>query len=322
MTESGTARHRADAAPLSTATRHALRRVIVFLNGKGGTGKTTSVANLASLYAEAGYRVLAIDFDPQGNLGLDLGYTAAGLSDGGAQVASCLAFGQPDRLSPINNVRERLDVLAGGPHLSTLLASLLAKPYEQRLRSLAESLAQIAHMYDLVLIDCPPNIEVLQEVALAASHYLVIPTKSDAASRIEGVQQVAERFEQIRNTINPDLHLLGVYLFAVGTSATRVRQAARSSLDELLGGVAPVLDSSIRFLEAAAFDAREGGQVAHEVEREIAKGPKWWQKLRNPGESPGETLAASAATLAQDFQALAAELLAEMAKAEGGALSA
>ena len=62
--------------------RAALRRTIAVLNGKGGVGKTSLTANLSGLFADAGYRVLAIDLDPQGNLGNDLGYLGAGLGDG------------------------------------------------------------------------------------------------------------------------------------------------------------------------------------------------------------------------------------------------
>ena len=64
--------------------RPALRRTIAVLNGKGGVGKTSLTANLSGLFADAGYRVLAIDLDPQGNLGNDLGYLGAVLGDGGA----------------------------------------------------------------------------------------------------------------------------------------------------------------------------------------------------------------------------------------------
>jgi chromosome partitioning protein len=88
------------------------------VNGKGGVGKTSLTANLAGLYAAAGYRTLAIDLDPQGNLGDDLGYLGAGLSDNGAELVDALRARRAYR--PLRDVRPGLDVLAGGPVLSEL----------------------------------------------------------------------------------------------------------------------------------------------------------------------------------------------------------
>jgi len=58
--------------------REALGRVVAIANGKGGVGKTSLATTLAGMAAEAGYKILIIDLDPQGNVGKDLGYTGAG----------------------------------------------------------------------------------------------------------------------------------------------------------------------------------------------------------------------------------------------------
>src|SRR3954463_13721817 len=96
----------------SAAGTDVLSRCIAVVNGKGGVGKTSLTANLAGLYAAAGYRTLAIDLDPQGNLGDDLGYLGAGLSDDGAGLVDALRARRAYR--PLRNVRAGLDVLAGG----------------------------------------------------------------------------------------------------------------------------------------------------------------------------------------------------------------
>ena len=77
--------------------RAALHRTIAVLNGKGGVGKTSITANLGGLFSDAGYRVLLVDLDPQGNLGNDLGYLGAGLGDGGEALSAAGTAGTAPR---------------------------------------------------------------------------------------------------------------------------------------------------------------------------------------------------------------------------------
>ncbi len=129
----------------------------------------------------------------------------------------------------------------------------------------------------------------LQAGALEAARYVLIPTKTDDASRA-GLREVARRFAKARET-NPELTLLGVVLFGVNSSARRVVSSARTSLAGDLGGAAPVLDATIRHVEAAAVDARGRGQLVHELERDVHAAPKWYERLRSPGTGPVEALA-------------------------------
>ena len=294
--------------------RDVLRRTIAVINGKGGVGKTSLTANLAGLYAAAGYRVLAIDLDPQGNLGNDLGYLGAGLSDDGLGLQQAGAAGKP--LTAVAAVRPSLDVVPGGEQLHDLAAILQSRRLTGRggVDSLAAAVSAVAGQYDLVLIDCPPGSDVLQAGALEAARYVLIPTKTDDASRA-GLREVARRFAKARET-NPELTLLGVVLFGVNSSARRVVSSARTSLAGDLGGAAPVLDATIRHVEAAAVDARGRGQLVHELERDVHAAPKWYERLRSPGTGPVEALAGSAGALAEDYQRLAEQVLARMQELE------
>ncbi len=295
--------------------RAALRRTVAVINGKGGVGKTSVTANLAGLYADAGYRVCAVDLDPQGNLGNDLGYLGAGLADGGAELQRAASAGTAP--TPLVEVRPRLDVVAGGEQLHDLAAVLQSRRLTGRggVDSLVASLSAIAGGYDLVLIDCPPGSDVLQAGALEAARWVLVPTKTDDASRA-GLREVARRFVLARHS-NPDLALLGVVLFGVNSTARRVLASSRTSLSEDLGGAAPVLQATIRHVEAAAVDARGRGQLVHELERDIHAGPKWYERLRSPGHSQGaQQLAGSAGALASDYQALAEEVLSRIVDAE------
>jgi len=300
---------------VTTINRAALTRVIAVVNAKGGVGKTSVVATLAGLYAEAGYRTLAVDLDPQGNLGTDLGYLGAGLSDGGKSLSSAVFGGTP--LTPLRDVRPKLDVVPGGDQLHDLVAVLLSRRNKGRggVEDLAQSLAAVSGDYDIILIDCPPGSDVLQECALSAARWVLVPTKTDDASRA-GLREVARRFVAARAAGNPDLGLLGVILFGVGSAARRVLRQAREALEQDLGGAAPVLEATIRHVEAAAVDARSRGQLVHELERDVHAAPRWYERLRAGQGAKQEILAGSASALAADYQALAEEVLQRLVAAE------
>ncbi len=101
---------RLSSAP-GSMTGELMRRVVAIANGKGGVGKTSLTAGLAGLVANAGYRVLTVDADPQGNLRRDLGYPG---SDG-TELCSAVLHGQP--VEPLREVRPNLDCVPGGPAL-------------------------------------------------------------------------------------------------------------------------------------------------------------------------------------------------------------
>lgn len=297
--------------------RSRLRRTIAVINGKGGVGKTSCTANLAGLFAEAGYRVLAVDLDPQGNLGNDLGYLGAGLGDAGAGMhAAAIAGTAP---SPLPDVRPGLDVVPGGELLHDLAAVLQARRLSGRggVESLTAGLAALAGHYDLTLIDCPPGSDVLQAGALESARWVLVPTKTDDGSRA-GLGEVSRRFVAAR-TNNAELALLGVVLFGVNSNARRVQAQARALLEQDLGGVAPVLQATIRHVEASAVDARGRGQLVHELERVVLAGPKWYERLRSPDQHPQDTaVAGSVSALAGDYQSLAEEVLRRLIAAESG----
>ncbi|MGX6608465.1 hypothetical protein ACWKSP_41055 [Micromonosporaceae bacterium Da 78-11] len=106
------------------------------------------------------------------------------------------------------------------------------------------------------------------------------------------------------------------------SAAIRIRAAARQTIETELGAAAPVFDATIRHVEAAAYDIRERGQLAHELERVADAGPKWYERLRDGEDgvtAAAPRLAASSASLAGDYQALTAEVLAAIVRAEGAA---
>jgi chromosome partitioning protein len=295
----------------------AIPRVIAVGNGKGGTGKTSVVANVGGLAAAAGLRVLLIDLDPQGNLNRDLGYER---SDGRA-LRDALSDSRP--LPVTAGIRENLDVVQGGPGLFDLQGILFARMNRRDDAGsfadlLYSGLSAVADPYDLILIDTSPGEQLLVEGAFAVSTAVVITTRSDEAS-LDGVETTADRFVAAKSS-NPDLQLAGAVLFAVGVQSRRLERWVRTSLEEMLGEVAPVFRTRIRHQEGAAVDARKVGKLIHELESQVAEAHKARFAALRSGKVDGTSFHASRMDgLAGEYEALTEEILARLAEIEEGA---
>lgn len=277
-----------------------LANCIAVVNSKGGVGKTSIVANLAGTAAAGGWRTLAVDLDPQGNLARDLGYWHD--SDDGRGLAHALAEGQP--AVPRCSIRPGLDVLAGGRALTQLGDSggEMSPGVGTRLQS---ALLPLHDHYDLVVLDCPPASGPLQQAALAVAGFALIPTKADDAS-IDGLEGLAQHLSTVRETVNPGLRVLGIVLFDLGAGDKRLRTDARRELEALLDGLAPVLTAVIRHSRRAARDMRRDGKLASEYEHAARTGPRWVDDHKAPSFSTAAT------GLANDYQQLTDDVLAAM----------
>jgi chromosome partitioning protein len=319
------------------AVRPSLKRVIAFINGKGGTGKTTIVANMGGVLSEAhhrrqsGKRVLLIEMDPQGNIGLDLGTLGNSQYDEGASILhAVLGTGL---LNVMRDVRPNMDLIPGGRHLNDL-GNLLtisdgAERADRQLR-FVEAVAEIAAAYDWILVDCPPGEKQLQVLALALARWAVIPVSFDAASRY-GLERVAERFIDA-GPVNPDLDLLGLLMFKFNRADLRRartatgeeshqeggrRKAVREKLLELLQDQeieAPVFKAVISTSITAATVCREIGHLVFEIaDASAAKG--WRAQAAQLGGAPSaETVEA----LAVDYEDATVEIISRAKELEDG----
>ena len=150
-------------------------RIIAITNQKGGVGKTTTAINLSACLAEAGQRVLTVDFDPQGNatsgLGLEKGNidnTVYELLMGECQVGDCI----------MPSVQERLDVMPSDVDLSGAEIELLDMKDKENI--LKENLNLVKDNYDFIIIDCPPSLSLLKTVNL-------VQKKLNPELEVEGV---------------------------------------------------------------------------------------------------------------------------------------
>jgi chromosome partitioning protein len=294
-----------------------LERGLAVANGKGGCGKTSVAVNLAGVATLSGWRVLLVDLDPQGNVGDDLGYRRDGRSDGGEALHDAVLKRGRIPLEPLREVRPGLDVIPAGDFtedLSTLLQTRRNKApshdaAQAELLVLGEVLEAVAGDYHLVVIDCPPAGGVLLDAALAAVHWLLIPTRRDAGS-IQGLVRVAKRFHEVAGTVNPDLEVLGVVLFDFGVGHRRMVAEVRESLGASLGSVAPVFESFVRSAPKASGDMRNAGQLAYEYE--TAKARATSTAGARPWEPGAPRFGANAAGLAEDYKRLTDEVLGEV----------
>jgi cellulose biosynthesis protein BcsQ len=272
-------------------------KIIVFANGKGGVGKSSMSSAFAVAAARQGLRVLLIELDPQGNNAEDLGFIGTDIADDGRAQASAILNGAP--MAPSGSPRRNLFVVPGGDALEDVTEELYCQRRLARttgdltwLSMYASSLEQVYDDYDLIIMDVAPGSLVLQLQALVAADVVIVPSKSDPSSR-KGLRVIARRFSEAVQQ-NEALTLLGVVLFATGSSATRVKAVIREHLMGDLRGAAPVFETDIRHVEAAAVQARLRGMVPQELAKDKDLDP---------------SLRKSTTDLARDYQALTSEIL-------------
>lgn len=292
-----------------------IKNSIMVMNGKGGVLKTTLTAQICGLAAESGWRVLAVDLDPQANLARDLGYTSR--SDGGAGLLNSIVNGT--HLLPIVDVRPNLDAIAGGPELVKLSRHLELERASHPLGTLdhfERAIREIAGPYQLIVFDSPPGGEIIHLEALSTARAVVVPTQPDQGS-IDGLATVFRRLNEVRGGPNPDLQVLGVALGPVPSQSTRLRSETLKKLDALGNGKVHVFDTVVRSSQKIAVECRESGLLVHEYEREAAtaaaNAPKWFQ-LSSAERKQRKSFSSAADGLARDYQSLVQEILERFAE--------
>lgn len=208
---------------------------------KGGTGKTTTAAAIAHAAVFRGFKALAVDLDPQGNLSL---LTAANTSGSGSYG---LLQGEPAG-DLIQHTTCGLDVIPANWNLSTITSG------RGSARRLQKALQPLRRKYDLILIDTPPTAGELQYNALQAATGLIIPIQADIYD-LQSLYQITDTAKQIQKS-NPELKILGFVL-------TRFDQRSKitKKMQEIITGRAmeqgvPYLGSvrvGVSVREAAAF---------------------------------------------------------------------
>ncbi len=224
-------------------------RVYTLVNQKGGVGKTTTTINLGAYLAYYGQRVLLIDIDPQANTTSCLGVDKHSVRGGTYQA---LIGSSPVTTHILHNPRLKLSLLPASPSLAGAEVELVGELARERF--LKNALAQAIDRYDYTLIDCPPSLGLLTLNGLvAAQNGVIIPVQCEFLP-LEGLGQLTNTLDRVRDALFPDLRTRGVLLTMfdgrTNLSADVVREVRRHFPGLVFESVIP---RSVRLAEAPSY---------------------------------------------------------------------
>ncbi len=248
-------------------------KVYAIANQKGGVGKTTTAINVAACIAEAGYRTLLIDVDPQANATVGLGLprsqrpglyeVLAGESDVGQAV--------------FDSSVEGLKLLPASPGLAGANIELpRMEGFEQRIR---EAIAPIRDGYEYIVLDCPPSLGPLTVSALVAADRVIVPVQTEYFA-LEGLAGLLETLGLVQRELNPRLTVAGM-LLTMHDNRTRLGRDVEREVREHFSDLVfeTVIPRNVRVGEAPSYglpvthhDPHSAGAEAYfELAKEVAR---------------------------------------------------
>lgn len=223
-----------------------MARIIAVLNQKGGVGKTTTAINVAAYAAKSGKKVLVVDLDPQGNATSGLGVSKSSVErtlydciDGGIPVQDCI----------YETSQADVFLLPSSSDLAALELELAGQAQrERRLKSILGDLS-----FDIIFIDCPPSLGILTINALTAANEVLVPVQTEFYA-LEGLSQLVQVIQRVKQGFNPSLKVLGVVL-TMYDSRTSLAEQVSSEVEKHFGDkvFSTRIPRNVRLAEAPSF---------------------------------------------------------------------
>jgi chromosome partitioning protein len=240
-------------------------RILGVVNQKGGVGKTTTAINLAACIALEGLKVLLVDCDPQANASSGMGFQR---DDNRNSIYDVLVGDAPAAQVILPTEIDLLWMLPGSKNLTGANVELAAAP--DRALRLRRALQPIQDRFDLIVLDCPPALDLLTLNVLVAAESLIVPMQAEYFA-LEGVTELISTLERVRASFNPDVSIEGV-LLTMYDDRTNLAQQVTLTLREYFRErlYVTVIPRNVRLAEApshgkpvALYDPRSRGADAY-----------------------------------------------------------
>ena len=249
--------------PMNKASN--VKKVIGVVSGKGGVGKTTTNINLCAFLAMEGYKVLTIDIDPQGNATSGVGIMKQTLENtvyelfiGECTFSECLT----------DSAVDNLNVIPSNVNLSGAEIDLIG--VENREYILKNILDTIKDLYEYIIIDCPPSLNVLTVNAMVAADSVIVPIQCEYYA-LEGLSQLIHTINLIQDRLNKNLEIDGI-VFTMYDSRTNLSTEVVENVKENihLHIYKTLIPRNVRLAEAPSYgipihmyDGKSAGAIAY-----------------------------------------------------------
>jgi chromosome partitioning protein len=239
-------------------------RVIAVFNHKGGTGKTTTSVSLAAGLAMRGKRVLIVDTDSQGNVGVSLNVKSE------RTLYHVVVMGLPPA-DAATRVRENLDVIASNESLAA--AELYLAGRQNRDRVLSRRLEAARTAYDVVVLDCSPSLSLMNQNALVFADGVLVPVACDYLSLV-GVRQVIRTVKNVNQLLHHPVQIWGVLPTFYDARARICREALTTMKDHFGARCLLPIRAAMKIKEAPSqgqtiFEYATGSNAAEDYLRVV-----------------------------------------------------
>ncbi len=247
-------------------------KIIAVVNQKGGVGKTTTAVNLTAALTELGKKVLLCDFDPQANATSGLGINKHKLKH---SVYDVVVNEVPAKDAIVST--KFGDVLPATADLAGAAVELITLPEPSK--QLLNALEAVRDTYDLIMIDCPPSLEMLTLNGLAAADGILVPVQCEYYA-LEGLTDLMNTLRMVKKRLNPRLEIFGVVLTMFDGRTNFSTQVAQEVRKHFPGKVyANAIPRNVRLAEAPShglpvlsYDKHSKGAIAYRaVAQEMTK---------------------------------------------------